>query len=178
MYWVYNITRIARYGQLTPHDFMRIIGFSLSVPETLSLDQGWATPNTRAELGTRALLSGTWARPRKRDPPPFKVSVSSFSFVNNPLFNSTPHVLLMPNGYKQSRINRTPYPPIGGGTLPQGPKIQTPHHKFWLARGRICHWFSRFRHANRKRLPAPGLDASYLLCLDDWFVHTALRCFV
>jgi len=25
----------------------------------------------------------------------------------------------------------------GGGTLPQGPKIQTPHHKFWLARGRI-----------------------------------------
>jgi len=24
-----------------------------------------------------------------------------------------------------------------GGTLPQGPKIQTPHRNFWLARRRI-----------------------------------------
>jgi len=31
---------------------------------TIHLGQGWATPGTRAELGT-------WARPRKRDPPPF-----------------------------------------------------------------------------------------------------------
>jgi len=34
----------------------------------------------------------------------------------------------MPYGYKQSRISRTPYPQLGGGMLPQGPKIQTPHH--------------------------------------------------
>ena len=32
------------------------------------LGQGWATAGTRAELGTRALLSGTRARTRKRDP--------------------------------------------------------------------------------------------------------------
>jgi len=38
----------------------------------MGLGQGWATPGTRAELGTRALLSGTWARPQKRDPPQFK----------------------------------------------------------------------------------------------------------
>jgi len=31
-----------------------------------------SNPGTRAEIGTRALLSGTWARPRKRDAPPFK----------------------------------------------------------------------------------------------------------
>jgi len=44
----------------------------------------------------------------------------------------------MPYGYKQSRIGRTTYPPIGEvGALPQGHKIQTPHHKFWLAHGRI-----------------------------------------
>jgi len=30
------------------------------------LEQGWETP------GTRALLFGMWARPRKWDPPPFK----------------------------------------------------------------------------------------------------------
>ena len=28
----------------------------------------------------------------------------------------------------QSRISRTPYPPIGGPTLSQGPKIQSRHH--------------------------------------------------
>ena len=43
----------------------------------------------------------------------------------------------MPYGYKQSRISRTPYFPIGRATLAQELKIQTPHHKFWLARGRI-----------------------------------------
>ena len=31
-----------------------------------SIYQGWATPRTRAELGTRAHISGTRARPRKR----------------------------------------------------------------------------------------------------------------
>jgi len=34
----------------------------------------------------------------------------------------------MPYGYKQSRISRTPYPQLGGPTLPQKLKIQTPHH--------------------------------------------------
>ena len=43
----------------------------------ISLGQGWATPGTRAELGTRTLLSSTWARPRKQDPP------SSNGKVNN-----------------------------------------------------------------------------------------------
>jgi len=42
----------------------------------------------------------------------------------------------MPYGYKQSRISCTLYPQLGG-TLLQGTKIQTSHHKFWLARGRI-----------------------------------------
>ena len=32
------------------------------------LDQGWATSGTRAELGTRARISGTRARSQKRDP--------------------------------------------------------------------------------------------------------------
>jgi len=42
----------------------------LSEPNSsFELGQGWATPGTLAELGTRALLSGTVARPRKRDPP-------------------------------------------------------------------------------------------------------------
>jgi len=54
-----------------------------------TLGQEWATLGTRTELGTRELLSGTWARPRKRDLPPFKVSVSLIWFVNNPLFNLT-----------------------------------------------------------------------------------------
>jgi len=31
-------------------------------------------------------------------------------------------------GYWQIRINCTPYPPIGGGTLTQGPKIHSRHH--------------------------------------------------
>ena len=39
----------------------------------LSLGQGWATPGTRAELGTQALLSGTWSRPQKQDPPPLQI---------------------------------------------------------------------------------------------------------
>ena len=39
-----------------------------NVPVPYVLDQGWATPGTRAELGTRALLFGTRARTRKRDP--------------------------------------------------------------------------------------------------------------
>jgi len=30
--------------------------------------------------------------------------------------------------YVQSRISRTPYPPIGGPTLSQEPKIQSRHH--------------------------------------------------
>jgi len=34
----------------------------------------------------------------------------------------------MTYGYKQNRISRTPYSPIGRPTLPQGPKIKTPHH--------------------------------------------------
>ena len=46
-----------------------------------TLDQGWVTPGTRAELGTRALLSGTWARPRKRDTPPSNEKVNEK--VNN-----------------------------------------------------------------------------------------------
>jgi len=35
----------------------------------------------------------------------------------------------MPYGYKQSRISRTPYFPIGGhpATVPQGPNFRTPH---------------------------------------------------
>jgi len=45
--------------------------------DVFCIDQGWATPGTRAELGTRALLSGTWARPRKRDPPPSNGKVNS-----------------------------------------------------------------------------------------------------
>ena len=87
--------------------------------------QGWAT------LGTRALLSGTWARPRKRDPPPFNVSVSSISFVNNRLFNLTLMCFWchMATHRAVSAALRTP--------KSQGPKIQTPHHKLWLARGRI-----------------------------------------
>ena len=31
-----------------------------------SLDQGWATPGTRAKLGTQARFCGTRASPRKR----------------------------------------------------------------------------------------------------------------
>ena len=33
---------------------------------TYSLGQGWATPGTSTELGTRARFYGTRARPRKR----------------------------------------------------------------------------------------------------------------
>jgi len=35
----------------------------------------------------------------------------------------------LPDDYKQSRISRTPYPPIVGGHAAIGVKIQTPHHK-------------------------------------------------
>jgi len=41
------------------------------------LGQGWATSGTRAKLGTRALLSGTWGRSRKRDPPLSNKKVNS-----------------------------------------------------------------------------------------------------
>jgi len=91
----------------------------------LDLDQGWAT------LVTWALLSGMWARPRKRDPPPFNVSVSSILFVNNRLFNVTLMCFWchMATNKVVSAALHTPQS--------QGPKIQTPHHKFWLACGRI-----------------------------------------
>ena len=39
--------------------------------------QGWATPVTRIELGTRALLSGARARTRKRDPSPSNEKVNN-----------------------------------------------------------------------------------------------------
>ena len=47
---------------------------------------------------------------------------TSFSFVNNPIFNLTliAYVLLMPYGYRQSRITCTPYPQMGGGHAATG----------------------------------------------------------
>jgi len=57
------------------------------------------------------------------------VSVSSFSFANNPLFNLTFYVLLMPYGCKQSRISRTPYPSIGGHAA-TGAQISDPSLQF------------------------------------------------
>jgi len=92
---------------------------------------------------------------------PFKVSVSSFSFVNNPLFNFT-LMCFWCHMAKNRAVSTAVHTPQLGGTLPQGPKIQTPHHKFWLARGRICHWFRRFGTQTEK-LPAPGLDYQILL---------------
>ena len=52
---------------------------------------------------------------------------------------------LMPHSYKQSRA-----------TLPQGPKIQTPHHKYWLARGRILSLISPIA-ARKPKKAASGL---------------------
>ena len=41
-------------------------------PNFMCIEQGWATLGTRAELGTRTLISGTRVRPQKRDPSSFK----------------------------------------------------------------------------------------------------------
>jgi len=54
------------------------------------------------------------------------VSVPSFSFVKNPLFELIPYVLLMPYGYKQSRISRTPYLPNWEGPSATGAQNSDP----------------------------------------------------
>ena len=148
---------------LTPCPILTSLHFfwqeDMRVFRTLGLGPGPGVVNhgTRAELGTRALLSGTWARPRKRDPSLLKVSVSSISFVNNSLFNLTLICFWchMATDITVSAALRTP--DWWGGTLQQRPKIQTPHHKFGWHAEEFCHWFSRFRQANRRRLPAPDL---------------------
>jgi len=97
------------------------------------------------------------------------VSVSSFSFVNNPLFNLTLMCFWchMPANRAVSAALHTP---TWGVKRLQGPKIQTPHHKFWLARGTIL---SLIWHANRKRLPAPGLErlGKDWRCKSCWLSH-------
>jgi len=110
-----------------------------------------------AELGTRALLSGTWARPRKRDPPPLKVSVSSISFVTNPLFDLTLICFWchMATNRTASAALRTPR--LGRAHCHRGPNFRHLTTNFGWHAEEFCHWSSRFRHANRKRLPAPCL---------------------
>jgi len=68
-------------------------------------------------------------------------------------------MLLMPYGYKQNRISGTTYPPIGEGAhCHRGLKFRHLTTNFGWHAEEFCHWFSRFRHANRKRLPALGLE--------------------
>ena len=75
-------------------------------------------------------------------------------------------MLLLPYGYKQSRISRSPYPPIGeGARCHRGPKFRPLTTNFGWHAEKFCHWFSRFRHAKRKRLPAPGLESMDLFGL-------------
>jgi len=149
----------------------------------LDIVQGRATP------GTRAVLSGTWARPQKRDPHSLKVSVSSFLFVNNPLFTSILKCFFMPDGYKQSHINRTPYPLIGKARCHRGPKFRLLTTNFGWHVEKFCHWFSWFQHANWKRLPAPDIvftqmkiftcNLWWYLCVNTlragvWYIRTSI----
>jgi len=72
----------------------------------------------------------------------------------------------MPYGYKQSSSSRIPYPLVGeGGTLPQCPKFRPLTINFGWHAEEFCHWFSRFRHANRKRLPAPAVGYIWMVYL-------------
>ena len=63
----------------------------------------------------------------------------------------------MPYGYKHSHISRTPYPHLGGSSCHRGPKFRPPTTNFGWHAEEFCHWFSRFRHSNWKRLTVPAV---------------------
>jgi len=60
------------------------------------------------------------------------MSVPSFSLVSNLLFKLTPYMVLMPYGYKQSRISCTPYPPIGEGPSATGAQNSDPSPQIFV----------------------------------------------
>jgi len=86
---------------------------------------------------------------------PFKVSVSSISFVNNPLFNLTLVCFWcrMATNRAVSAGLRTPQ--LGRGAhCHRGPKFRPLTTNFGWHAEEFSHWFSGCWHANRKRLPA------------------------
>ena len=94
------------------------------------------------------------------------MSVSSFSFVDNRLFNLTLMCFWchMTNAFEAifSTNNRAVsaalhIPQLWGVTLPQGLKFRPFTTSFSLHSEEFCYWLSRFRHANWKRLPAPDV---------------------
>ena len=89
---------------------------------------------------------------------PFKVSVSSFSFVNNPLFNFTLMCFWCHMTKNRAVSTALHSPQLGGLRCHRGPNLRPLTRNFGWHAEEFCHWFSRFRHANQKRLPVPDLD--------------------
>jgi len=124
--------------------------------QNFALGQGWATPGTIAELGTRALLPSTWARTRKRDPPPSKCPFLHFRLL-------TIRYLISPSCAFEAIWRKTePYqphsiPPNWGVRCHRGQKFRPLTTNLGWHAEEFCHWFSRFRHTNRWSLPAPAL---------------------
>jgi len=88
-----------------------------------------------------------------------------FRLLNNPLFNLTLMCFWCHMAANRA-VSAALHTPHSGGTLPQGPKIQPLTTIFGWHAEEFCHWFSRFRHASRKRLPAPAI---YLVDDDGFF---------
>ena len=119
---------------------------------------GVGNPWHACRTGTRALLASTWARPRKRDPPPFKLSISSFSFVKNPSFNLNLMCFSCHMATNRAVSAALHTSQLGGPRWHRSSKFRPRTTNFGWHVEEFCHWFSRFWQAIRKRLPAPGLD--------------------